>query len=668
MIQATLVNTGAYKSQHWVTVTFPSKLVSSFGVEASFESNGQKWRAVRGSTHEQKTTYRIQASLEAGERVVGHLVNSPADNIEEYKIHSWVLDDISDIIPSISSNATISPPQIMESSPAHVRWRYAQRTHDGFILEWWADILHNDPVVPVWGKLVWSDRSDPNPSKTYSAGSLKLACGEYIVLDFAHRRKLTKPLRGSNGNYIICNEENLVLDDGVGIPLTGRMLCFVSSQANGNYNGADFVKLEQDVNNLQAASTGEILGVCNEWGGHWLAHNKIPNIANMNVEETFKTEYEVFENELTQSVGVFSKISKLGIGMFPGQTGRQEDFGATKGTYAVSLGKPEWLLPMRYVSHYELFRSINLYDVDGNPLLASNHPQWVTWNGKTHWHTGASPDRIGKNADIGWPHNGWYGYDDQHRSQNNFCAYALLSDDPLVHDQILHQLEVDKACYRIKYPNNGIGASRAVGRQMLTWANMSTIFRRDEWLNLIQQRAYSASIVSSLDQQHQLKVLSTGNPDGRKQVYLNGQLAEWTSLWEAGLAMVGLYAAYKQMPNNQTLTSITDKLSETLLNKACFEENNKHYLVADVVWNNGQGPGALSLANGWNASGANPKTQEFIYTEGLYGVTEWTFAGILAAKKYAVSRGLPVPQNVDRLIDETTAGWSTKERAEWWAM
>jgi hypothetical protein len=665
MISATLINTGASRATHWIAVTFPRVLVKDFGVECSFDVGGQRWRAVRGKTRETKTTYRIQATLHGNERVTGNLINESMPNPEPYAVHKWVIDDIADVLPSIDF-VPMQPPVLLESSPAHSRWHIKQVTNQGFILEWWADVLHNDPVVQIWGKIVWSDRKDPAPSKVCNAGSIKLHCGEYVVLDFAHRRGITKPIDQRNGKFVITHSENLVLDDGVGIPLTGRMLAFVDPDVS---QSSDFSMLQADVDSLLAASTGEMLGICNEWDGHWLAHGKTPDVSAVNnIEEVFSAKYAEFTNQLTQMVGMFSRASDIGIGMTPGQTGAQEDFGATKGTYAVSLGKPEWLLPMRYVSHYELFRSINLYGLSGNKLRAVDHPQWITWSGGTHWHTGASPDRLNKEPNPSWPSNDWYGYDDQHRSQNNFCAYALLSDDPLAYDQMEHQLEIDNASYRIKYPSNGIGASRAVGRQMLTWANMSTVDQRNRWLDLIVRRAYPVSQIESLNPSNELKVLSTGGPDHRKNVYQNGELANWTSLWEAGLAMVGIYAAHKQMPHSEVLLSIMDRLSETLLNKACFEEDGKQYLVADMIWNDGKGAVELSKANGWDGKNTNPQTQEFTYTEGLYGVTEWTFAGILAARNYALSQGRPVPLNVDKLISEVTGGWRSQSHAEWWAM
>ena len=664
MISATLVNTGAHDSEHWVAVTFPSEAVSGFGVEATFVTDGEEWRAVKGSTHASKTTYRIQTKLGAGQRVTGKLVNQPSHRVEPYKIHKWVTDDISDVLPSLGSGA-IDPPQLVESSPAHTRWHIRQRVNSGIILEWWADVLHGDPVVPVWGKIVWSDRGDTSPSKTFSAGSIKLMCGEYLVIDFSERRKLTKPTMGGTGKYIITNEEHLVLDDGVGIPITGRMLAFIDPGAPTGHGDPDLDELQRDISNLRAAATGEVFGVCDEWDGHWLAHLKTPDVSKLAgyIGADFETDHGRFKHELGSKAGMFSKISNLGIGMTPGQTGGQEDFGATKGTYAVSLQKPEWLLALRYISHYELFRQINLYDANGYRLLAENHQGWDTWSGRTHL---TSSDRLNKPL-PGWPSNGWFGYDDQHRSQNNFCAYALLSDDPLVHDQILHQLEIDRACYRIKYPNYGTGASRAVGRQLQTWANLSTVYKREDWLDLMRKRIEPVSRIHVLGEENVIKVLAIGNPDGRKQVYMNGELAMWTSLWEAGLAMVGLYAVYKQMPENEHIVSVMDRLSETMVNKAWFREDEKHYIVADIVWNNGYGPDSLTKANGWDYKGTNPQTQQFIYTHKATGVTDWTFAGILAARNYRVSRGLSVPEGIDALIEDVTS-WANKSHVEWWAM
>jgi hypothetical protein len=637
MVNATIQNLSTFKRDHWVTVTFPTTKVQDYGVECRFvTAQGDTWRAVKGSQNGQKTVFRIHAILNGSQTIKGQLQNTPIgpeDTIPQFKAHEWVIDDPIALMPELFGMECeiVSPPKIVSQSPAHMRWHTRMKVpKKGLILEWWADILHDDPIVPCKGKIVWSDRNDPRANRTFDVGELKLAIGEFFIMDFQTRKGIQPPIQVDPSRWVsVINDKLITLNDGAGIPLSLNLLAYTQKEMT-DHDPEDFDRINNSIRNMQAAWVGGVVGVCNDWDGDWCAAKNIPEAYPAHIMDA-DADVQMFKDQMSVNMGHFEPIP-IGIGKTPGQTGAQEDFGATKGTHVVLSNRPDYIQALQFVSYYELFRGTNHYEESGNPLNADDHPQWVTWNGGTHWHTGVSPDRLGKTENAP-PGTGWFGYDDQHRSQNNFAAYAMLSDDPLIGDQLYHQLQTDKACHRIKF--GSAGATRAQGRHVGAWAQFLTITdgeERAEWKKLIDERVRTSSRVPTLNVDGPMKTLNAKGPDGRKGIYKDGALAPTTSMWEHGLAIVGLYKAYKNNPTDE-LREVLTKVAHTLLKYGWFTESGRYYVVADIIWKDGEHVD-LKLANGWDGKSANPMTQQFMYSEGGRGVNEWTVAGLRVAREF----------------------------------
>ncbi len=665
MVNATIQNLSTFKRDHWVTVTFPTAKVMDFGVECRFvTSKGDVWRAVKGKQSGDKTVYRIYALLDASERVQGNLENepsAPADAIPEFMPHPWVLDDAIALMPELygMESEIVSPPKLIDQSPAHMRWHLKFKVPSkGLIFEWWADMLHNDPVMPCKGKIVWSDRNNPDGNKTFDVGELKLAIGEFFVMDFQTRKGIQPPLQAAGGRWVsVLNDKLVTLNDGAGIPLSLNLLAFTNKNIENEQQDLEVGDwITDSILNMQAAIVGDVVGACSEWQGDWCAAKNVPESYPGNVHDA-EADAIMFRESMSVNFGHFEPIS-IGIGKTPGQTGKQEDFGATKGTHVVLSNEVSYIPALQFASYYELFRGINHYEENGEKLKAEDHPQWITWSGRTHWHPGVSPDRLGKEGDPP-PGTGWWGYDDQHRSQNNFAAYAMLTDDPLIDDQMAHQLEVDKASYRIKLPNYGAGAARAQGRQIGCWAQFLTLTEGEqmqEWKKLIDSRVHQSASQNSMLVNGPMKALAVISPDGRKRIYKDGQLAATVSMWEHGLAIVGLYNAYKNNPTSE-LKYVLTAVSETLLQFGWFVEQGRRYVVGDIMWNDGAAV-ELKRSNGWDEQGTNPMTQQFVYTENGRGINEWTMAGLRVAREFLNYNN----HQLDALLD-TPVG--SQEDSEW---
>lgn len=675
-MRAILTNTSPLPREHWAVVTFPRPLAAPFGPECSFVcSNGQRFRAVRGRTVGMRTTYRVRAYMGGSQTLEGSLVNEAQP--EPYVPHRWVTDDIGALIPSLGAripglgdfwDVPLGAPVLLDQSPAHTRWGVRRLLPQaGIIFEWWADVLHNDPVIPVWGKAVWSDRHDTATNKSFEFLAMK--SGEYIALDFIRRHAGgSVPMKDAHGIWVqILNTSPVILNDGSGLPFSGSMLAFVSPRATDK--AADPEDWSDDtvrsINNLRAAPGGPIVGVCLEWDTHWLAGRNLPRFR-PGYQSQHEQVWQQFLDSLDIPAGWFAN-RPVGIGKTPGQTGDQEDFGATKGTYAVCDGDARFIRVMQYAVQAELFRGFNHYENNG-PLDINAHPLWVTWNGVTHYHSGVSPDSIGKTRDGAAPGTGWYGYDDEHRSQNTLAAYMMLTDDPLMEDQLRHLVTTDRASYRMRFPNNGSGAARGQGRTSGAWAQFVGLtegVEQQHWVNIIASRMNaSLNLNPSINVAGPMKVLASGGPDSRKQVYRpDGSLGPWVSFWEHGLAAVGIYNAVKAQPNNADAHEILVRICRTLATFACFEENGEWWTVADCLWSEGEAP-----------PGGLVSTSRALVCDRNFasGVTSWTFAGLLVAREFLAQQAETDPallNKLSRYINAITGGQEAGDRrqAEWWA-
>jgi hypothetical protein len=304
---------------------------------------------------------------------------------------------------------------------------------------------------------------------------------------------------------------------------------------------------------------------------------------------------------------------------------------------------------MQYSAYADLLRGIN-YGVS-----AAARPNWVTWSGRTHFNQGVSPDRLGKVGPDATG-TGWAGYDDEHRSQNTLVAYALLSDDPLAQDILRTHLELDEASYRTRYPSYGQGAARAQGRLAGAFAQSMTAVPPTEaarWRALLDARMTASSQVPSMNVPGAtMHALAVGAPDARKPIYRDGVLAHWVSLWEHGLAAVGMYSAVKANSTDVTRAVLT-KVCQTLRRFGFFKHDGVWFTTHDILWSNGQPP----------PGGMRP-TNEVSCAPNAGSVGSWTFAGILVAREV-----LGPDAEVNEYIASVTQNKEAMDRrtAEWWA-
>ena len=666
-MRATIQNLSNRPRDHWVVVSFPTALCKDWLVESTFVTDdGRKWRACRGKSSNTVTRWRIRCiGIGANEKVSGKLINEKHLPADGYSFHPWIMDDLVALLPQMGVKrdgvekwaVLTSGPELQDWSAAHQRWTVTQSIPEwGLHFTWFADLLHDDPVMHCWGKMIWSDRTDPNYNRRFE--NFAVRSGEMFLLDFAVRHGASIPVKDAEGRWVtILNNTFLTMQDGSGLPLSGVMIGSPSAKEAmwpENWESSED-PIVRYWGSIMAAVGGPLVAVCHEWDGHWLAHKNTPKFDPSYVSRR-ESEWEAFVQAQSVNGGWYA-LRPVGLGKTPSQTGDQEDFGATKGTYAVAELDPRWIRAYQYSVYAEMFRGVNLLEANGQPVLAGSHPQWVTWSGITHYHPGVSPDRLGKSS-VSPAGNGWEGYDDEHRSQNNMAAYASLVDDPLMQEQAFAQLQVDRASYRSRFPHYGQGAARAQGRLVGAFAQLAfcTHGLTSSWFSdLISERMTQSLAIPSLNVPGPMKVLAWGGPDGRKQVYLpNGQLGPWTSMWEHALAVIGIYAAHKVVPLHEPTKEVLKRVCETLKQFSFFNYNNTWYTIDDMLWQDGQPPpGGLVFGS-----------RHFTYNAGVQGVANWTVAGLLVAREVTGSN-----PSLDAYLSFATGGGRARDRrtAEWWA-
>lgn len=681
MRTATLANLSPLPRRHWGVVTFPAELVASFGVEATFVAGGRRWRAVRGRTHGCRTIYRVRAELTGSELTTGQLVNEPhADATSAHLPHRWVGDDVGALIPKFGVRVQdglavrdhwaedIEALELIEASPAHQRWRLLRRIPElGVYFEWWADVLHDDPAVPIFGKMVWSHRADSRPNRVFQF--LAIESGELIAFDFARRHGMLEPMALPNGRgwLHVLNREPVNLQDGAGLPFSGSVLAFVQNDL-----GAidDPSVMDSELANLRAAALGPVFGVSHEWEGRFLANRNLPRFRTPKTRDD--AGWQAFLASMLAIAG-WTAPREFGSLPSPGSTGDQEDFGATKGTLATVHHDPRAILRMRYSAQAEILRGVQHYEDTGRPLRAQDHPNWVTWSGGTHWHPAVSQDRLGKMTSPAPVGTGYLPHDDQHRSHNLFAAYIALGDDPFADDLVRHLATIDEAAYRVKFPQFGVDAARAQGRVAQALAQLASVVDATTASRLRGVAlARLGPILTNplLSVAGPMRVLAYGDADGRKDVFKpDGTRGPWVSLWEHGLGIVGLYVAWKELQSPELL-NVVRKLAETLARFGCFlhtpapvegqpTPTPQWWSVADILWTGGDAP-AAGLQVGSRAIVAEP---------GIGGVLGWLFAGMLVARE-VLGPDHELAPKLRAYTDAITGQLESDNRreAEWWAV
>lgn len=377
---------------------------------------------------------------------------------------------------------------------------------------------------------------------------------------------------------------------------------------------------------LTAWQHGPICGVLEAagWQGPWGPFGEVP--LTIPDEQAHVTRMRAWFDRIQQP-GSLWRPPLLGLAPNSGQSGSQDDFGASKLGWAWA-GGPLHILEAYHSALHEASRPGIWYEADGTRVLPWRHPDHVTWSGYTHWHTSYSGDQLGKVGGT-WPSwNGYLGPDREHWSNNLLCGTYLLTGSPLL------RAVIEKHAYQFlsgdtldpRLPGTSSpGPARAIGRGLLAvaWAHRclepgSELERRVR--ERVHDRLVMIEAVTRPPAGAVVAPLSTSTDPRR----LGG--AECWS-WEEPLGLIGLRAAevYFGQP-----------IARVILQRACASwiaygwwHDGAAWRMADVVaYLGGQAPPISAYP-----TATNPRPVEPPLVDRTEGFEEWSIGAVLIATR-----------------------------------
>lgn len=181
----------------------------------------------------------------------------------------------------------------------------------------------------------------------------------------------------------------------------------------------------------------------------------------------------------------------LGVVSNSGQTGSQEDQGWSKGLEALGLAKGSGVT-IRYLTALgQSRRPMHHLEADGRLLDPALHPRCIFWSSRPHWHTGVSPDQLGKprQPTVAELRN-WNGPDREHWLINTLAAAARQTGSPALQ----WQLEAHARSFLMGetvtpgWSTSGPDASRSAGWAGLVVAHLWTTLEDRGLAELVAER------------------------------------------------------------------------------------------------------------------------------------------------------------------------------------
>jgi hypothetical protein len=499
-----------------------------------------------------------------GETVAGNLELLADYPPLPFQLSSWIADRISDLVPKvIMMRDAETPPSVVplvgqtlnmiESNDARQVWHLRGRVKDTLLVfDAYVYLYSGADVARIEFSFTNSDPSTSEIDQPFEW--IGITTGEFFSMDYRDHFNVIWPWHNvppvSDWHHLTIYQKNVA--DAQQLLFSGWLLCLPTPPMPGFDIFDPITRLRMD--SLHAYVTDKRQNMIGGpvWGmgdfsepGKWLAFGVLPQIPAQSAGSLAR-----FQAHIAGVVDPYDQKYK-NLAKSAGQTGAQEDFGASKGGACVNFQEPLLIEELRYMVN-EYYRPFHNRQPDGSPITKESNPQLWTWSQLPIGTTEPPPPGdLGKwfGASGIWPPwrqgTGYTGEDDQHRSQNTFnAAYALTGSHAL--ESILHDFyQID----RTQVPNR-IGAPRAIGRLYMAWANMLRLLPSVQ-RPVLQDHMWTRMGVIEKDwiggnvpEDRPIRVLTLGsdpdltNPDGSRKT-------AWI-VWEHAIATMGFYAAHLQ--------------------------------------------------------------------------------------------------------------------------
>ncbi|MEM7202509.1 MAG: hypothetical protein AAF628_19715 [Planctomycetota bacterium] len=261
------------------------------------------------------------------------------------------------------------------------------------------------------------------------------------------------------------------LYDGQGVEWWGDLLFFYPAGNQGDARRAA---------TLLASLAQPLFGISQDWAasGAYGPFGHIPPPPRWVTDggrAAVESQRRAFERWRQQPGRVWDDMPQ-GLLADPSSPGQQQDFGAAKLLQIFASGLPHGIEEARFNALEEAQRPVHHLEANGTPIRAVDHPNWVSWSGRTHLSRVVSPDRLSKPFPEPYGQtNGWWGRDHEHWSSLTLASTYLLTRSPSLRYELENEAELYLSSHTIpsrkpSWSTNTIFAARATGRTLLSMA------------------------------------------------------------------------------------------------------------------------------------------------------------------------------------------------------
>ncbi len=590
-----VANMSSGAQRRWMRVTVPKPFADQLPTVCTFTPQGApSTLAYKGRVIGPiGTEFHVLGDLpgfgtQNGQIVAGGNAPSP------FQFSEWITDDpttmamrLEFVRNSVRQSIPLTFRETLENSPVVRTDRFFGGPVNGVWVEVFLTFYTKQDVVEMAGHYGWSDQSDPSWFTNFESIEFKIE--EDVEVYFGTRSGFQQIADG----WQLLNSghrDNGKFPHGMAPHFYGVIL-----PKSDNSSTANPPDREQRLNRMLAAVEGPLLmtGGAQVWSGNWFAFGEVPTVpANLDGVSLANQSASAFRSYL-QNVGDAWDTRPLANTWNTGGTGDQAPFGATKGTFAVTVGDPRFLWEMLYSSTDYGLRHFHYREPDGSRVRAANHPNLIWYNGAHDWRF--SSDLLGKSGGT-WPpwawnfgDNGRGGPDRQHRGQNYMWATAALTGSYLIQEEARDLIE----CEATRFPNQHMNTDAPRGGRIFqdfvkmyyvlpSAQEQATLLQQIEWYILAWELGWTGGQVTG-----PVKPMASTGPDDR--VLCCG--LQFFVSWNESLGILGWLEARALMRNlgrsdlQNRLEVFIRRVVTTHMNFSVYRDSNNRLLpINGIRW------------------------------------------------------------------------------------
>ena len=460
--------------------------------------------------------------------------------------------------------------------------------------------------------------------------------GVAMFCHHAQRLAIAQSVTDTGSRVVLLRDQ--VLGDGQGLRRTGALVPPLA--ADGSL--ADDTK--------KAATLAPLLGAT-DWrsSGAFGAYGVVPEMPPWLSGDALRghlaQRHRAFVSSTPRDADPFA-AGPLGQAKNAGQTGDQFDFGVVKLSAVAHSGLPSMLFEAEASVLQEACRPVHYFAADGAPIDPAKHPDWIVWSGRTHWHAGVSPDRLGKPVpEPPFESHGWTGKDRQHWSSNHLGAYALLTGSHWARAELANEARLYLSGQTLdpQRSTSGPGAPRGAGRTLLaaSWAYLATgddalLARMRDRLDRVHLPGWAGRDLP----EDRVRPFAVSEPDARM---LGGKFRYWTP-WQEAIAAVGFGAAHR-VTGNENARQLAEQLAINVVRHG-WRLDATHCIIATAMrWHDGAPIATTSFDD----------PDEVLWSDGT-AFDEWAIGACEIARVASLAKG-------DRATAERAAEIQRRVRA-----